>query len=107
MARMKPRRTGLNWCSARNLPFGSHHSAASRVNLAISSGSTEERASVAGRGDVIRILGGVVTSPRIRRLSRAGPASMYGPQKSPAPDPQMAQIVIEFGGTSVADIGCI
>src|SRR5258705_1741388 len=32
---------------------------------------------------------------------------MYGPQKSPAPDPQMAKIVMKFGGTSVADIGRI
>jgi aspartate kinase len=29
---------------------------------------------------------------------------MYGPQNLPAPDPQMAKIVMKFGGTSVADI---
>jgi aspartate kinase len=32
---------------------------------------------------------------------------MYGPQNSPAPDPQMAKIVMKFGGTSVADVGRI
>ena len=40
------------------------------------------------------------------RLSRAVPASMYGPQNPHAP-PAMAKIVMKFGGTSVADIARI
>src|SRR5882724_3751110 len=121
-SRMKAMRVGLNLCSGRNLPWGSHQASAMAANFAVSAGSMLALRGAAGSVSLgAESLMPCVPLPANFRCSLASVRpNEYGyaplarqppngrnqpPTKDPmAPQPKKPRIVMKFGGTSVGDV---
>ena len=100
-SRMKSSRTGLNWCSGPNLPFGSHHSAAMRGKA----GDLVRIDAGGGRSAMRRVAeprAGARSTDQARHLLNAAAVARRR-RLAGAPDP-LSRLVMKFGGTSVADL---